>query len=163
MPAAAHWLQTPKCAFLLPPTIIQLPGTKLGTAISVLEVTPAYISVGSAQQGGSCRAGLQLKWLPSIKHLERRAALHPDLLCACLGLLLPVLWTQWQGALAPVMISDNSAVFFILSGIWKRWPGKEQIYLVLAESDKELLRVFIRVLLLRLFWFCVVGHCCFLF
>lgn len=117
MPAAAHRLQTPKCAFLLPPTIIQLPGTKLGTGISVLEVAPACVLVGSAQQGGSCRAGLQLGWLPSIKHLEHRAALHPDLLYACLGLFLPVLWTQWQRALAPGMISDNSAVFFILSGI----------------------------------------------
>lgn len=67
MPAATHQLQTPKCAFLLPPTMIQLPGTKLGSGISVLKVTPSCVPVGSSCQGGSCRAGLQLGRLPSIR------------------------------------------------------------------------------------------------
>lgn len=96
-------------------------------------------------------AGLGCSWggcLPSGS-LEHRATLHPALLCACLGLLLPVLWTQWQGALAPGMSPDKSAVFFILSGIRRMWPGKEQVYLNLAES--KLAKALIRVLLLGLF------------
>lgn len=112
MSAARRQLQTPKCAFLLPPTIIQLSGTKLGTGISVLTVTPACVLLGLHSREED--AGLGCSWgrcLPSGS-LE-----HPALLCACLGLLLPVLWTQWQGALAPGMSPDKSAVFFILSGI----------------------------------------------
>lgn len=43
------------------------------------------------------------------------------------------------------------------------WPGKEEVCLVLDESDKELAGALIRVLLLGLFvWLSAVG-CHFLF